>query len=304
MPPKKAPEPAPEPPQVEIPRGPPPLKTLNGIEVPGAAAIMWSKMKRRHAGPLDFAISASEDVYTRNADISKDPKMRELRKTMSSCKASLDLSGEDLIGRKTGQRDGVDATNKIANRIYREGMLARSTSHSALLGGGGGSSGSKCDLSTPPPLPQPAMQISPEMAALFEKRSLAAVAAENDARRPVQQKMMRTMEKLLQDMDFAQDDMLAEATAHLRCQHVDKMHSWADQQREKERQRMMMYATAPPFMTFSKDSPTMTGSTMPEAHERYYAPLPWGKPGQRPAWMDRGGPTGKARSTTSLFVNR
>lgn len=266
--------------------------------------MQWNRLKNRYKGPLDHAIATSESFYWRNADLPKDPMVLELRRTMTSLKSSTEKSGADLLMRRTGRREGTEAADELARRVYQEGMaVRRSASHGALLessGSRGSSSSQVAGSLAPPPLPERPMQISEEMSALFEKPAPDVVAAENDPRRPTQRKFYKTMESLFVDMDLAHNDMIKDIAPILRCQQVDKMHTWMGNQKEKE--RVIRHATAPAYMSFTKDSPTLTGSTRPEPHERYYAPLPWAKPGQRPAWMDRGGVSGKARSTPSLFA--
>eukprot|EP00927_Polykrikos_kofoidii_P034465 TRINITY_DN29248_c0_g1_i1.p1 TRINITY_DN29248_c0_g1~~TRINITY_DN29248_c0_g1_i1.p1 ORF type:complete len:305 (+),score=45.53 TRINITY_DN29248_c0_g1_i1:43-957(+) len=276
--------------------GPKPL-TVDGIIVPDP----WVKGVKNI---LHNLASPGQVFQERNADLSRDPKLMEIESTMASCGADGDHSLGDHMEAariRSKRREGVEFSDRLANRLSREALQrtlpGRDPGNRRVTDWLAVSQGSR------------PLHISDEMRALFSNPAAGAsspssfsasvASGEDPMSRPLRRELGRSMTRLVTDMDLAMGDMLSHATPELRCGHVDRMHAWLRDHKPKE---VFSSAKTPSYLNFSKDEPIMTGSLLTEPHERRFAPLPWSKPAQRPAWMDRG--SRHNASAPSLFEKR
>jgi len=245
---------------------------------------------RRLGTAGDDPNTPEKGLQLRNAELYNDPHLLELERTLSSFKAQE----EQALMARTGRTEGTEKSDKLANRVYRD-SLHRSVSHGELARRGA----SRVDWRLQNNIP-----VNPEMMALFQKSSpsggmsASSSAPSLDTTRPLKKEFHRSMERLMQDMNLVNQPELVDATPGLRCSHLDRMHTWFDAHDPKRstappppKQSAKVQATErrnPCYIEFAKNEPVHCGSLRTEPHERSYAPLPWVRPSQRPAWMDQG----------------
>jgi len=266
MAPKAAPEPSPEVAEdggADVYRGP----KLFGMQV--------SEEKVRLAGGLE-ADSTENLIRRRNACLDQDEKLREVQRIIREPRWDAN-DASDVGNRWRGRSQGTEVSEKMVRALSPTKIPDPEASFRAA---------------SPSGIPQRdgslTLAASSSMTSLGSRglgrssSSLSRVGASSVDTAG----MARSMTRLMQDMELAQVDPLTKSAPRLRCGQLDKMHSWLETHRPKER-KPKTTAPSPAFLTFTKDDRVMTGSMRCEADERRYAPLSWSKVKQTPGWLDK-----------------
>lgn len=248
----------------------------DGLRLTSAATtfcgLQLCPQKVKLLGPLEEDPRESR-LRARNADLSQDEKFVQIR-------ASLASVGGSIGKRKYSLRSqGTEAHEKIIR-----GLTSTCTPSSS-------SSVFSPDWSPSSPA-RSSRTFSQTMPSRWNTGSSNSFLRAGEATVD----LSRSTKRLLQDMELASDDLLLNQSHRLRCEHLDKMHSWLERHQIKENSTRS--SRGPAFLTYAKDERVMTGSLRVEPHERRYAPLPWATLKQQPTWLS------KSLSTPSMSTSR
>jgi len=208
---------------------------------------------RSGASPM-VAPPAVDEVRDRSSNMLFDSKFGDLNTALSIGGASAASVVEDSGRPGTSdseKNNGKSSTLRLAGCSAVEQTLARLCKEQAppLLVERGHAVPQFClekreDL---PPGKQPA-DVEPE-----HKPS-------PDAKRDCKLAMNRSLRRLFQDFEFANDKRLEQHAHKLRCKQVDLTHDWLKKYDRMGQAVEMESRPTPPFLRFSNDDPVMPGS--------------------------------------------
>mmetsp|Transcript_58955 Transcript_58955/g.104770 ORF Transcript_58955/g.104770 Transcript_58955/m.104770 type:complete len:294 (+) Transcript_58955:52-933(+) len=270
MAPKAAPEPTPE---VAEDEG------ANEYRGPKLFGMQISEEKIRLAGGLE-ADSQDNLIRKRNAYLDQDEKLHEVRRVIQDPKWDS-TSASDAGNRWRGRTQGTEVSEKLVRALSptrRMGEDQEDFQFRAASPGGASLRESSSTLTLAASSSMTSLGSKPGGRSSTSSLSLAGSSSVDTAG------MTRSMTRMMQDMELAQVDPLTKSAPRLRTAQLDKMHSWLQTHRPKER-KPKSTAPSPGFLTFTKDDRVMTGSMRSEPDERRYQPLPWDTVKQTPGWL-------------------
>jgi len=288
------------PPKGKDPSPPPEIsqETEEAALVRGPGGVLVSNETARLIGGVS-PDPVKSGLRERSAKISRDPKMVTMRSSLDD--GALRPSTEGGIAPqtpvvvtapaapwlrpRTGRSEGTEVHDRLARRLAQEAASRSSGelffgaspgSQPSQRSGRAGQQGASPAAPTASPLPR-------RPGTAHEESAAAASSPGHDASASnLEQGFRRSLRRLMVDMELAGDPDIGETAHRLRCGQLDKMHQWFEDHRHKEIERETVQ---PPYLRFSKDDYVMVGSLRVEPHERLFAPLPWTRPSQKPAWM-------------------